>query len=262
MNLLDKILLNKKKEISYKEKFYPVEKLKKNILFERTSVSLSENLKKSNTGIIAEFKSKSPSKGVINNTSSLEEVINGYRYSGVCGVSVLTDYQFFSGSNDHVKKSRFLIQDTLPILRKDFIISEYQIIESKCIGSDVILLIAEILSKEEIEIFSKLAKNIGLEVILEIHSESELDKITKNINIIGINNRDLRNFIVRKNNCLDLSSKIPNNYIKIAESGINDVNFILKLRKHGFKGFLIGEYFMKNKNPGKFCKNFIKLLLK
>lgn len=262
MNLLEKILSNKKKEISYNKEYYPVKKLEKSIFFNRKNISLVENLKQSNTGIIAEFKSKSPSKGVINNVSSLEKVIDNYRYSGACGISILTDFKFFSGSNDNMKKSRSLIKETIPILRKDFIISEYQIIESKSIGADIVLLIAEILSKEEIKNFSKLAKNIGLEIILEIHHEYELDKITDNLDIIGINNRDLRTFIVKRDTCLSLSSKIPNNYVKIAESGINDIDFVLELRKYGFKGFLIGEYFMKNKNPGKFCKKFIKSLLK
>ncbi|WP_185862321.1 indole-3-glycerol phosphate synthase TrpC [Blattabacterium cuenoti] len=260
MNILDKIISVKQKEISNKKIFYPIKKLENSLFFNRKTFSLVENIKKSDIGIIAEFKSKSPSKGIINNSVSVEKVVKDYQQAGVSGISILTDKNFFSGKNENLKKSRSIV--SLPILRKDFIINEYQIIESKSIGADVILLIAAILSKNQIKNFSKIAKNLNLEVILEIHNEFEIDKITENLDIIGINNRNLRTFIVNHNNCLKLFSKIPDNYIKIAESGISNVNHIFKLKKWGFRGFLIGEYFMKNKNPGKICKNFIESLLK
>ncbi|WP_185869800.1 indole-3-glycerol phosphate synthase TrpC [Blattabacterium cuenoti] len=260
MNILERIISIKKKEIEKNKKIYPIKKLEKSIFFNRKTFSLSKNIKNSNTGIISEFKLRSPSKGIINNKVLVEKIVKDYELAGSSGISILTDQYFFSGKKEYLKKSRDIV--SIPILRKDFIINEYQIIESKSIGSDAILLIAGILSKKEIKSFSKLAKSIDLEVILEIHNEIEIDKITNNLDIIGINNRDLINFIVDKNICLKLSSKIPDGYIKIAESGINDINFILKLKKKGFKGFLIGESFMKEKNPGKFCNNFIKNLKK
>ncbi|WP_185852338.1 indole-3-glycerol phosphate synthase TrpC [Blattabacterium cuenoti] len=260
MNILEQIISVKQKEI-YKNKIvHPIKKLENSPFFERKTFSLVKNIRQSHTGIIAEFKCKSPSKGIINNAISIEKVVKDYEYAGVSGISILTDQHFFSGKNENLKKSRSIV--SVPILRKDFIIDEYQVIESKSMGADVILLIAGILSKNQISNFSKIAKNIDLEVIIEIHNEFEIEKITDNLDIVGINNRNLQTFIVDYNNCLRLSSKIPNNYVKIAESGINNVNHILKLRKQGFKGFLIGEYFMKKKDPGKVCKYFIKSLSK
>ncbi|AGW86175.1 Indole-3-glycerol phosphate synthase [Blattabacterium sp. (Nauphoeta cinerea)] len=260
MNILEKIVFIKQKEVYNNKIVHPTKKLENSSLFKRKTLSLVKNIKKSHTGIIAEFKCKSPSKGIINHTVSVEKVVKDYESAGVSGVSILTDQHFFSGSNENLEKSRSII--SIPILRKDFIIDEYQIIESKSMGADVILLIAGILSKKQIKNFSKIAKSIDLEVIIEIHNEFEIDKITENLDIVGVNNRNLQTFIVNHHNCLKLSSKIPNNYIKIAESGISDINFILKLRKQGFKGFLIGEYFMKKKDPGKICKYFIDSLSK
>lgn len=260
MNILEKIIYVKRKEVSKNKIICPIKKLENSPFFERETFSLVKNIKGSHTGIIAEFKCKSPSKGIINNTIPVKKVVKDYESAGVSGISILTDQYFFSGKNENLKKSRPIV--SIPILRKDFIIDEYQIIESKSMGADVILLIAGILSKSQIDSFSNLAKSIDLEIILEIHNEFEIDKITENLDIVGINNRDLQTFIVDYNNCLRLSSKIPNSYIKIAESGINDVNRILKLKKQGFQGFLIGEFFMKKKDPGQICKYFIKSLLK
>ncbi|WP_185866201.1 indole-3-glycerol phosphate synthase TrpC [Blattabacterium cuenoti] len=258
MNILEKIVSVKQKEVFNNRILRPIKELENSFFFKRKNFSLVKSLKKSKTGIIAEFKSKSPSKGVINNIVSIEKVVKDYELSGVSGISILTDKNFFSGKNEDLKKSRSIV--SIPILRKDFIIDEYQIIESKSIGADVILLIAGILSRSQIKNFSKIAKSIDLEVIIEIHNEFEIDKITDELDIVGINNRDLKTFIVDYDNCLKLSSKIPDNYIKIAESGINNRNIILELRKQGFEGFLIGEYFMKRKDPGKICRNFIKSL--
>ncbi|WP_185860905.1 indole-3-glycerol phosphate synthase TrpC [Blattabacterium cuenoti] len=261
MNILEKIIFIKQKEVSKNKILHPIKKLENSSFFERKTLSLVKNIRISHTGIIAEFKCKSPSKGIINNnTTSVEKIVHDYESAGVSGISILTDQHFFSGENENLKKSRSIV--SIPILRKDFIIDEYQIIESKSIGADVILLIAGILSKNQINSFSKLAKTLDLEVIIEIHNEFEVDKITDNLDIVGINNRSLQTFTVDYDNCFRLSSKIPNNYIKIAESGIDDVNHILKLRKQGFKGFLIGEYFMKEKDPGKICQFFLESLSK
>ncbi|WP_185877540.1 indole-3-glycerol phosphate synthase TrpC [Blattabacterium cuenoti] len=257
-DILEKIIFSKKKEIQKKKVNNPIDKLKYSSFFNRKTISLRKNIKKNKYGIIAEFKSKSPSNGIINNCSFLEDVVKGYELSKVSGISILTDFDFFSGHINNIKKIRNLIN--IPILRKDFIIDEYQIIESKSIGSDVILLIAYFLSKNDIQNLSNIAKSIGLEVILEIHKENEIEKITENIDFVGVNNRDLKSFKVIKNNCVELFSKIPNKYIKIAESGINSIEYVIKLKKIGFKGFLIGEYFMKSKNPAKKCKIFMDSL--
>ncbi|WP_185861458.1 indole-3-glycerol phosphate synthase TrpC [Blattabacterium cuenoti] len=258
MNILDQIISIKRKEVYNKKIVSPIKKLESSSFFQEKTFSLVKNINQSHTGIIAEFKCKSPSKGIINNTIFVEKVVKDYELSGVSGISILTDEHFFSGKNEDLKKSRSIV--SIPILRKDFIIDEYQIIESKSIGADIILLIAGILSKNQIFNFYQLSKSIGLEVLIEIHNEFEIDKITDNFDIIGINNRNLQTFIVDYNNCFKLSSKIPNDYVKIAESGINNVNHILELKKQGFKGFLIGEYFMKEKDPGKTCKNLIDSL--
>ncbi|WP_185856367.1 indole-3-glycerol phosphate synthase TrpC [Blattabacterium cuenoti] len=258
MNLLDQIISFKRKEVTRKKEFFSRKKLENNFLFERKCISLSNKLKESNTGIIAEFKRKSPSKGVINTTVSVEKVVKDYENAGASGISILTEWNFFSGKNEDLKKAREIV--SLPLLRKDFIIDEYQIIESKSIGSDVILLISEILSKKEIKNHVYIAKSIGLEVVIEIHKENEIDKITDHTDVIvGINNRNLKTFIVDPEHCLKLSSKIPN--LKIAESGFSkNPKNILLLRKKGFKGFLIGEHFMKTNDPGISCKNMIKSL--
>ncbi|WP_185851164.1 indole-3-glycerol phosphate synthase TrpC [Blattabacterium cuenoti] len=258
MNFLDQIILKKKKEVSKNKEFFSIKKLESSSLFQKKTSSIVKNLRKNNIGIIAEFKRKSPSKGMLNKDVFIEKVVKDYEKAGAIGLSILTDFSFFSGRKEDLIKTCSIV--TIPVLRKDFIIDEYQIIESKSIGSDVILLIADILSKKKIRDFSFLAKSIGLEIILELNREKEMDKLTDHIDIIGINNRNLHNFIVDSKNCLKLISKLPNNYLKIAESGINNIQDILYLKNRGFSGFLIGEFFMKTKDPGNTCKNMIETL--
>jgi indole-3-glycerol phosphate synthase len=214
-------------------------------------------LRKDNTGIIAEFKRRSPSKGIINNCSFTADVTKDYAKYGASAVSVLTDEEFFGGSLKDLVEARV---NNIPILRKDFIIDEYQIIESKSHGADIILLIAACLSKEEIKKFSALAKNLDLNVLLEIHNENELEHICDDVDVVGINNRDLKTFKVDLNHSIELCQKIPSDKIKISESGIDDVKTIKYLKQNGFSGFLIGEKFMKEKNPGKAFADFVKEL--
>ncbi|WP_185878060.1 indole-3-glycerol phosphate synthase TrpC [Blattabacterium cuenoti] len=256
MNILEKIIAKKKLEIKKNKIINSIKKLENNIFFNRKTISLKKNIKKNlHGGIIAEFKLKSPSKGIINQSVDIKNVVVEYELAKVSGISILTDFNFYGSIND-VIQSRYLV--SIPLLRKDFIIDEYQIIESKSIGADVILLIASILSKKEIKIFTKIAKSIGLEVIIELHKESDLEKITDNIDFVGVNNRDLQSFKINKKNCFFLYPKIPNDYLKLAESGIDSIEDIIKLKKIGYNGFLIGEYFMKEKNPGKKCITFMK----
>ncbi|MEO5908669.1 MAG: indole-3-glycerol phosphate synthase TrpC, partial [Ginsengibacter sp.] len=176
---------------------------------------------------------------------------------GASAVSVLTDEEFFGGFLNDLTEARI---NDVPILRKDFIIEEYQIIESKSYGADAILLIAACLSKEEVKKFSIFAKNLGLNVLLEIHNENELEHICDEIDVVGINNRDLKSFKVDLNNSIELCKKIPADKIKISESGIDKVETIHFLKQNGFSGFLMGEKFMKEKNPGKAFAYFVKQL--
>ena len=260
MTILEKIIETKKNELEIVKKTIPIEELKKLPNFERKSISLVERLKNSSHGIIAEHKRKSPSKSIINDSISINEIITGYNNVNVCGISVLTDKDYFGGSLNDLRNARKLTN--IPILRKEFIIDEYQIIEAKANGADVILLIAACLEKDQIKSFSSLAKEIGLEVLIEIHDENELKKcLTDTIDIIGVNNRNLKTFEVDINTSIKLSNMIPKKFTKISESGISNYNEIIKLRKYGFKGFLIGELFMKNNNPGKEVLNLIQNII-
>ena len=259
MNILKKIIADKRIEVAQKKKFIPEEYLQSRDEFFEECASLKNSLIEENaTGIIAEFKRKSPSKGWINKKIDIFDVVADYEIHGASGVSVLTDEIYFGGTLDDLINARIMLDG--PILRKDFIIDEYQVIETKAWGADVILLIADVLTKQQIIKFSFKAKEIGLEVLLEIHDESELGHICENVDIVGVNNRNLKTLEVDINTSLRLSELIPADKIKISESGINNVASIHLLRQHGFKGFLIGENFMKEKNPGKVFSKFVSQL--
>ena len=226
-------------------------------LFQRDTISLSKRLRQSSSGIIAEHKRMSPSKSVINKSLKVEEVAIGYENAGVSGMSVLTDEKYFGGSLNDLTQAR--LSCSLPLLRKEFIIDEYQILEAKANSADVILLIAAILTKEQVKSFSELAKSIGLEVLLEVHNEVELHQsIMTSIDIMGVNNRNLKTFEVSTQISKKLSNQIPDEFVKISESGISSVDDIKDLQNYGFQGFLIGENFMKTNNPGKAASEFIK----
>ena len=256
MTILDKIIENKRKEVSLLAESTSVKSLENSEFFKRDIISLSKSLLDRNkSGIIAEFKRKSPSKGVLNSYSSVKEVTSGYFREGASGISVITDYQFFGGTNIDISSIREKSQ--FPILRKDFIIDEYQIIESKSIGADVILLIAAVLGKKEILNLSGLARSLGLEVLLEIHEYEELDKVNQHINIIGVNNRNLKTFEVKTDVSEVLAEKIPDEFLKISESGISSIQVLKKLRLCGYNGFLIGEKFMSSPDPVKAFAEFV-----
>lgn len=259
MHILDKIVASKQREIDLKKSIIPVSQLEKSVLFGRPVNSLAGRLSTSRTGIIAEHKRRSPSKSVINNSMSVEAVVNGYKEAGVCGMSILTDNQYFGGSLDDLLLARASV-DT-PLLRKEFIIDEYQILEAKAFGADVILLIAAILEADEIKRFTELASALDLEVLLEIHDEQELDKISsQDIAMIGVNNRNLKTFEVSVDTSLALAERIPDKMIKISESGLDDHSTIKELRAFGYRGFLIGETFMRSEDPGGKAAKFIKKL--
>lgn len=259
MNILDKIAADKQKEVEAKKQYIPVAALELLPHFERKTYSLSQNLKKSGSGIIAEFKRRSPSVPEINLAADPKIIPFQYEKAGASGISILTDEIYFGGTNDDI----FLARDEvkIPILRKDFIIDEYQIFESKAIGADVILMIAALLSEKEIKRFTNRAKSLRLEVLFEIHNEEELKKINPEIQMIGVNNRDLKTFKVDLNTSKMLSEKIPAEFIKVSESGISSISGIKDLRNYGYKGFLIGENFMKTEDPGKSAEEFIEQLI-
>jgi indole-3-glycerol phosphate synthase len=247
MDILKKIIEYKKVEVEEKKKQTSIEDLKRMPLFEREPLSMRDSIiDESKTGIIAEYKRKSPSKGIINDKVSVKDVTSSYAKYGASGISVLTDENFFGGSlNDLIEA----FNTGVPLLRKDFIIDEYQILEAKAYGASVILLIAACLSKEKVKQLSQFAKTLGLEVLLEIHNEFELEYIGDHADMIGINNRNLKNFEVTLDHSIELIKKIPDDVVVIAESGISNVNDIVTLKEAGFNGFLIGEYFMKHTNP-------------
>lgn len=260
MTILDKIIAEKYKEVEAQKAIMPVSKLEKAELFGRKTLSLTESLTKpGSSGIIAEFKRKSPSKGIINDKVKVEEVTNGYAHAGVAGLSVLTDRPFFGGASVDLIAARQV--NRIPILRKDFMVDEYQIIEAKAMGADVILLIAAALDLEQIKKLAKCAKSLGLEILFEIHAREELDKIVDEIDMVGVNNRNLKDFKVDIEHSLKLAQELPDKFVKVSESGIDKVDTINYLKKNGFKGFLIGENFMKQPDPGKACKEFIKELM-
>jgi indole-3-glycerol phosphate synthase len=258
MTILDKIIAFKKTEIAKIKAEVHIKKLVESPNFGREVFSLKKSLLEvGSTGIIAEFKRQSPSKGIINDTATIADVTNGYLDANVAAQSILTDTSFFGGSMADLMEARVINQQK-PILRKDFIVDGFQIVEAKAIGADVILLIAACLTSEELKNYGNLATDLGLEVLYEVHTQEDLDKINDLDNkIIGINNRNLNTFEVDLENSIKLSNQIPDSSLKISESGISDPKIIMGLKEYGFQGFLIGETFMKQENPGEACQEFI-----
>jgi len=259
MTILDKITAQKAIEVEAAKAEVSIQDLEKSEFFARKTNSLVASLSAENsTGIIAEHKRKSPSKGIINDSLTVEEVTQGYAQAGAAGLSVLTDTDFFGGNKEDLQKARFANPST-PILRKDFMIDEYQVYEAKAWGADVILLIAACLSPEQIKDLSQKAHELGLEVLLEIHDQEELDRSPlAYVDIVGVNNRNLKNFAENNVNAsLNLAEKIPANIIKISESCISEPKTINLLKSAGYRGFLIGETFMKEASPGTKLGEFI-----
>lgn len=259
MDILEKIIADKRREVELKKSIIPVSQLENSVLFNSRTNSLSKLLQHSTSGIIAEHKRKSPSKQTINSSFTVEEVVKGYQNAGVCGISVLTDMKYFGGSLDDLLLARASV--TIPLLRKEFIIDEYQLLEAKAHGADVILLIAAVLNRQEIKHLSEFAQSLGLEVLLEVHNEDELYKaIMPSLNMIGVNNRNLKTFEVSLGYSKELANFIPKEFVKISESGITNVSDIKELQVFGYQGFLIGENFMKTDNAGLAARKFIKQL--
>lgn len=249
MNILDTIVARKKAEVDERKKRKPLDVIKLDAFYIRNTISLVEGLSRPNaSGIIAEFKRKSPSKGVINDRVDLLEVTIGYQVAGASAVSILTDEYFFGGDDQDVVRAREVLD--IPILRKEFIIDEYQVHEAKALGADLILLIAACLTKEEVVRFSTVARSLGLEVLLELHDEDELGHVCETIDLVGINNRSLKTFDVNIARSLRMAGQLPKDKLKVAESGIDDPAQVKLFRENGYSAFLIGESFMKTNDPG------------
>lgn len=262
MNILDQIIDHKRKEVSEAKSLYPVKLLEQSIFFSSPTVSLKKYIQRDDkTGIIAEFKRKSPSKGVINTHASIERTTIGYMQAGASALSVLTDKQFFGGSNEDLKTVRKY--NFCPVLRKDFTVDEYQIIEAKSIGADAILLIAAVLESDQSKKLTAFAHSFGLEVLLEVHDEEELKKnLETGADLIGVNNRNLKTFEVSIETSKRLADLIPKGIVRVSESGITSPETIVELKRYGFEGFLIGENFMKHSRPEEEAKIFMDELRK
>lgn len=259
MSILDRIVADKKIEVAQRKTLFPSSYWEASPLFSRPRNSLCSKLRESPSGIIAEHKRRSPSKPNINSSLSVNAVAKGYENAGVCGMSVLTDGKYFGGSLDDLNLARAVTN--FPLLRKEFIIDEYQLIEAKAQGADLILLIAAVLSRTEIQQLSTAAQQLDLEVLLEVHNQEELEKsLMPTLDLLGVNNRNLKTFEVSLDTSRNLASKIPNDFIKVSESGISEVSAIQDLQTYGYQGFLVGERFMKTDNPGAAAQAFIKQL--
>ena len=260
MNILDQIIEHKYKEVEERRSLYPIKLLEQSIFFNTPCVSMKKYLlREDKSGIIAEIKRKSPSKGVINPHVSIERTSIGYMQAGASALSILTDKNYFGGSNEDLTVARQF--NFCPILRKDFVVDEYQIIEAKSIGADAILLIAAALHPAKVKALNSFAHSLGLEVLFEVHNEAELyNDVLDEVDMVGVNNRDLKTFEVDTNLSKSLSALIPAHVVKISESGISDANTIIELKQFGYKGFLMGESFMKHSRPEKAAYDFIKEL--
>lgn len=255
-DILSEIIANKRFEVDLQKQSISLEQLQNSLETTVKQRSLKEALKSSSSGIIAEFKRRSPSKGWINRKAQAEDIVPGYANAGASAVSILTDEKFFGGNLKDIKDARPLID--IPILRKDFIVDEYQLYQAKIIGADAVLLIAAALKKDDLHALAAKAHELGLEVLLEIHSVEELKYINANMDVIGINNRNLGTFFTDVENSFRLAEQLPSDAVLVSESGISDPATVKRLQKAGFKGFLIGENFMKTDNPELALKSFIE----
>lgn len=261
MTILDNIVAEQKQLVDSLKREKTIKDLEKESAFSRKVFSLYQQLADvHNMGIIAEFKRQSPSKGDINKLANVETVTKGYEEAGAAAISVLTNERFFGALANDFALARQTV--SIPLLRKEFIVDEYQIVETKAMGADILLLIAACLTKKEIKSFASIANNVGLQVLLEIHTEEELEKITDYCDFIGINNRNLKTFEVDVENSIRLANSLPKEKIKIAESGLSEIRMVKRLSAEGFRSFLMGENFMKTKDPGVACQSFIQELKK
>lgn len=258
MDILETIIAAKRTEVARQKEAVSGKLLLESEQLLRRPRSMSQALAESSTGIIAEFKRRSPSKGDIHPQARVEEVVPLYEQSGASAVSILTDEPFFGGSPADFCRARKLV--TCPLLRKEFIIDEYQILQSRAMGADAILLIAAALTREACSRFVQLAHELSLEVLLEIHAEPELEYLTCGADMVGVNNRNLGTFVTEVENSFRLAEQLPADTVRVSESGISSPETVVRLRQAGYRGFLMGENFMKEPNPGAALQRFISNL--
>ena len=255
-NILDKIIESKKVEVASRKLSTPVSALEKAPAFSRKCLSMKQSLLNSESGIISEFKRKSPSLGWIHEDADVVDVTSGYSAAGASGISILTDLEYFGGTPMDLMAARQFI--ACPVLRKDFVIDEYQLYEAKAMGADVVLLIAAALTVEQTLELARKARELGLEVLLEVHNAEELGHANDFIDMLGVNNRNLKTFEQSIQTSFDLAALIPDKFVKVSESGISKTETVKELRKVGYKGFLMGENFMKEENPAEALERFIE----
>lgn len=256
MSILDTIIQRKYEEVAERRLAVPLKQLRQQPGYQNARLSLREFLlDPARTGIIAEFKRRSPSKGIINAAADVATVTAAYAQNGASAISVLTDTDFFGGSTTDLQAARY---NKVPLLRKDFIVDGYQIEEARAMGADVILLIAACLTPAAVAELAAYAKQLGLEVLLELHAEEELEHICADTPIVGINNRNLKTFSVDLERSMQMAAQLPAEVLKIAESGINSPADVELFRNNGFHGFLIGERFMREVDPGAAFAAFVQ----
>lgn len=257
-DILSEIIANKRFEVDLQKQTISIDQLQDSITEVSPARSMKQALASSPSGIIAEFKRRSPSKGWIHQEARPEEIVPAYAAAGASALSILTDEKFFGGNLKDIRAARPLVQ--IPILRKDFIIDEYQLYQAKIVGADAILLIAAALEQQKCNELAIQAHELGLEVLLEIHSTDELPYINKEIDMVGINNRNLGTFFTDVENSFRLAGQLPQDTVLVSESGISDPDTVKRLRNAGFKGFLIGETFMKTPQPGDTLRDFLQAI--
>lgn len=255
-DILSKIIENKKFEVDFQKRSIPLEELQERLTCTTPGHSIKKALANSSSGIIAEFKRRSPSKGWIKQNAKIEDIVPSYQKAGASALSVLTDEKFFGGTLMDLRTARPLVES--PILRKDFIIDEYQLYQAKIVGADAILLIAAALELKQCRELTEKAHQLGLEVLLEIHSEYELSYVTQEVDMVGVNNRNLGTFHTTVENSFRLAKLLPKETLLVSESGISEPDTVKQLRNHGYRGFLIGETFMRTEKPGNKLSDFIK----
>lgn len=253
--ILDRIIADKIKEVQMRREQQSIAELEAMPLMKRATLSLRDSLLQSDSGIIAEFKRRSPSKGWIHQHADVLKITSGYSAAGAAGISILTDTPYFGGTPDDLTSARG--QVTCPILRKDFMIDEYQLFEARAMGADVILLIAAALTVEHTKTLARRARSLGLEVLLEVHNRAELGHVNEFVQVVGVNNRNLKTFEVDVDLSMQLLEHIPDDFIKISESGLTSPDTVRMLRQAGYRGFLMGENFMKEQDPAVALKHFI-----
>ena len=258
-DILSEIIANKRFEVDLQKQAISIEQLQEGISESPTPRSMKQALASSASGIIAEFKRRSPSKGWIQEEARPEEIVPSYAAAGASALSILTDEKFFGGSLKDIRAARPLVE--IPILRKDFIIDEYQLYQAKIVGADAVLLIAAALEPEKCNELAEKAHELGMEVLLEIHSSEELAYINKGIDMVGINNRNLGSFHTDVANSFRLAEHLPEDIIRVSESGLSQPETVSQLRDAGFRGFLIGETFMRTGQPGETLKDFIDKII-